>query len=62
MAEYINVEQPFLNKLREAHWTVIDQGQGIPANPTISLRSSFAEVALKEVFLESVGIIYLPKL
>ena len=55
MAEYINVEQPFLNKLREAHWTVIDQGQGIPANPAISLRSSFAEVALKEVFLESVG-------
>lgn len=55
MAEYINVEQPFLNKLRDAQWTVIDQGQGIPANPALSMRSSFAEVALKDEFIRSVG-------
>ena len=27
MAEYTNVEKPFLEKLRQAHWQVIDQGQ-----------------------------------
>ncbi len=26
MAEYTNVEKPFLEKLRQAHWQVIDQG------------------------------------
>jgi type I restriction enzyme R subunit len=57
MAEYINVEQPFLNKLRDAHWTVIDQGQGIPADPAISMRSSFSEVALKDEFMKAVGAI-----
>ena len=55
MSEYINVEKPFLGKLDQAKWTVIDQGQGIPQNPAISLRSSFAEVALKDEFIRSVG-------
>jgi hypothetical protein len=32
MAEYINVEKPFLEKLKQAHWQVIDQGQGVPVN------------------------------
>lgn len=32
MAEYTNVEKPFLEKLRQAHWQVIDQGQGVPVN------------------------------
>ncbi len=26
MSEYINVERPFLDKLREINWTVIDKG------------------------------------
>jgi type I restriction enzyme R subunit len=55
MAEYTNVEKPFLEKLRQAHWQVIDQGQGIPVDPTKSLRSSFGEVALKTEFMRSVG-------
>jgi len=55
MSEYTNVEKPFLDKLRQAHWTVIDQEQGIPQNPAESMRSSFSEVALKEVFIQSIG-------
>jgi type I restriction enzyme R subunit len=30
MAEYINVEKPFLDKLQLLGWKVINQGQGIP--------------------------------
>jgi len=26
MAEYTNVEKPFLEKLRQTHWQIIDQG------------------------------------
>ena len=55
MAEYINVEKPFLEKLKECHWKVIDQGTGIPMDPHASMRTSFDEVALKSVFMESVG-------
>lgn len=33
MAEYTKVEQPFLEKLRQVHWQVIDQGQDIPFVP-----------------------------
>ncbi|MDD2899590.1 MAG: HsdR family type I site-specific deoxyribonuclease [Desulfuromonadaceae bacterium] len=55
MAEYVNVEQPFLNKLRELGWEVKDHGCfGIPQDPTTSRRTSFREVALKEVFFEAV--------
>lgn len=51
MAEYKNVEKPFLDKLRELNWTVIDQGAfGIPSDPAKSLRSNFREVTLKENF------------
>jgi len=57
MAEYTNVEKPFLDKLGQAHWQVIDQGQGIPVDPSKSLRTSFSEVALKGVFMDSVGAI-----
>jgi|SRR5665647_1481359 len=55
MAEYTNVEKPFLEKLRQAHWQVIDQGQGVPVDPAKSLRGSFGEVALKAEFMRSVG-------
>lgn len=40
MAEYTNVEKPFLDKLRQAHWQVIDQGQGIRIDTFKSLRTS----------------------
>lgn len=33
MTEYSNIEKPFLEKLRQAHWQVSDQGQCIPADP-----------------------------
>ena len=55
MAEYTNVEKPFLEKLHQAHWQVIDQGQGIPVDPKKSMRSSFGEVALKGEFMRTVG-------
>ena len=48
MAEYVNVEKPFLEKLKECHWKVIDQSSGIPTDPHASMRSSFDEIALKE--------------
>jgi type I restriction enzyme R subunit len=55
MAEYANVEKPFLDKLSVLDWEVIDQGCGIiPQDPAISLRTSFREVALEKVFKESV--------
>lgn len=54
MAEYINVEQPFLAKLQEIGWCIIDQGQGIPQDPTISLRNNFKEVTLEKEFKEAI--------
>ena len=54
MAEYVNVELPFLAKLEELGWKVINQGFGIPKEPAKSLRSSFKEVTLKEEFKKSV--------
>lgn len=33
MAEYINVDKPFLDKLTLLGWKVINQGQGIPQVP-----------------------------
>ena len=36
MSEYTNVERPFLEKLRQIGWTVIDKGAcGIPQDPAI---------------------------
>ena len=55
MSEYSNVEKPFLQKLRETHWEVVDQSVGIPQDPMVSHRTSFSEVALKEDFLAAVG-------
>ncbi|WP_124978787.1 type I restriction endonuclease subunit R [Nonlabens xiamenensis] len=55
MGEYNNVEKPFLNKLRDLNWHVIDQGSfGIPQDPAISLRTSFKEVTLKQEFIKAV--------
>ncbi|MBX9779863.1 MAG: HsdR family type I site-specific deoxyribonuclease [Chitinophagaceae bacterium] len=51
MAEYINVEKPFLDKLRQIGWEVYDNGSGgIPEDPTESFRISFKDVILKEKF------------
>ena len=51
MSEYTNVEHPFLEKLREIKWQVIDKGNGgIPQDPAESMRTSFNEIVLKEEF------------
>src|SRR5262249_47220598 len=54
MSEYRNVEQPFLNKLRQLGWTAIDQGPGVPSDPFKSHRRTFREVTLEKIFKESI--------
>lgn len=54
MAEYINVEKPFLDKLRHLGWQVIDQGLGVPQDPEKSLRENFKQVLLPSVFKQSI--------
>lgn len=56
MAEYKNIEKPFLEKLKQLGWEVIDQGSfGIPQDPSKSLRTTFREVTLKERFKSAVS-------
>jgi len=40
MSEFSFVEKPFLDQLAALDWTVIDQGPGIPSDPTKSLWKS----------------------
>jgi type I restriction enzyme R subunit len=54
VSEYSFVEKPFLDQLNALGWTVIDQGPGIPTDPTKSLRASFREVTLRDVFNQAV--------
>ena len=54
MSEYTEVEQPFLHQLAEQGWTVIDQGNGVPQKAAPSLRRSFREWMLPDVFDEAV--------
>ncbi len=54
MAEYINVEKPFLDKLRQLGWQVIDQGLGVPQDPEKSLRENFKQVLLPAVFKSTI--------
>jgi len=54
MSEYAFVEKPFLNQLDALGWMVIDQGPGIPTDPTKSLRTSFREVTLRGEFNQAV--------
>lgn len=54
MAEFTNVEKPFLEKLHSLGWEIVEHGFGIPQDPAISFRSSFREMTLKEVFKDSV--------
>jgi type I restriction enzyme R subunit len=56
MSEYTEVEQPFLQQLKELGWDhVIDQGAEIPNDPAKSLRQNFRQWILPEVFLSSVA-------
>jgi type I restriction enzyme R subunit len=50
MSEYSEVEQPFLQQLAAQGWTVIDQGSGISQAAGASLRASFRQWLLPEVF------------
>ena len=60
MSEYLHVEKPFLQQLAALGWKVIDQGQGfIPSDPSKSLRTSFREWFLAEVFRDAVRAINL---
>jgi type I restriction enzyme R subunit len=55
MSEYSHVEKPFLDQLAALGWTVIDQGTAfVPSDPAPSLRGTFREWILPEVFRESV--------
>ncbi|GAB4181375.1 MAG: HsdR family type I site-specific deoxyribonuclease [Wenzhouxiangellaceae bacterium] len=55
MSEYRHVEKPFLDQLAALGWQVIDQGQGrIPSDPAKSLRTSFREWFLPEVFRHAI--------
>lgn len=54
MSEYSEVEQPFLHQLAAQGWTVIDQGNGVPQDAAPSLRRSFREWLLPDVFDEAV--------
>ncbi|WP_198245621.1 type I restriction endonuclease subunit R [methane-oxidizing endosymbiont of Gigantopelta aegis] len=54
MSEYQFVERPLLTQLESMGWMVIDQGAGIPDDPTKSLRSDFRQWLLKDVFIKSV--------
>jgi type I restriction enzyme R subunit len=60
MSEYLHVEKPFLTQLATLGWEVLDQGYGaIPTDPEASLRASFRQVILPEVFREAVRAINL---
>ena len=55
MSEYLHVEKPFLDQLAALGWTVVDQGHGlIPSDPAKSLRKTFREWLLPEVFRQAV--------
>lgn len=57
MSERSFVEKPFLEQLAALGWHIVDQGQGVPADPTQSLRTSFREIILPDVFRDSLNAI-----
>ena len=57
MSEYTEVEQPFLHQLQSLGWDIIDQGQQIPSDPSQSLRASFRQWLLPEVFNKAVAVL-----
>lgn len=54
MSEYSHIEKPFLIQLKSLGWTIIEQGAGIPTDPSKSLRTTFREVTLRDLFIQSV--------
>ena len=54
MSEYAFVEKPFLEQLAALGWIIMDQGPSFPTNPANSLRTSFREVVLADVFRNTV--------
>jgi len=60
MSEYTEVERPFLDQLETLGWRSIDQGcHTIPTDPALSLRDSFRQWLLPEVFRDAVRAINL---
>jgi type I restriction enzyme R subunit len=59
VSEYQFVEKPLLTQLESMGWQIIEQGSGIPKDPTKSLRTSFRDVLLKDEFLKSVRLLNL---
>jgi len=57
MSEYTEVEQPFLHQLETLGWSIIDQGPDIPQVPGKSLRQTFREWILPDVFARAVSAI-----
>lgn len=55
MSEYTEVEQPFLQQLAGLGWQVIDQGRDIPSDPSTSLRASWRQWLLPEVFTKAIS-------
>lgn len=55
MSEYTEVEQPFLHQLADLGWTTIDQGSDIPQDPSKSLRQTFRQRILPDVFALSIS-------
>jgi type I restriction enzyme, R subunit len=55
MSEYTEIEQPFLEQLTSLGWTSIDQGPDIPQNPSKSLRQTFRQWLLPDVFCIAVA-------
>ncbi|MGA2705471.1 MAG: type I restriction endonuclease [Isosphaeraceae bacterium] len=53
MSERSFVEKPFLDQLASLGWHDVDQGPGVPTDPTKSFRSNFREVILEGVFRQS---------
>lgn len=49
MSEYLEVEKPLLSQLEGLGWSVIDQGEGVPSDPAISLRTDFKQHYLPDV-------------
>ena len=55
MSEYTEVEQPFLHQLASMGSTIIDQGREIPQDPSKSLRRSFRQWILPDLFAKAVS-------
>lgn len=54
MSEFKFVEQPLLKQLQNLGWQIIQHPEGIPTDPKISLRNSFNEICIKQVFKKSI--------